>query len=202
MLERLLVISLVLLPAVADEGEPDGLLWRGLELSREASDASQRGRTAVAAEGWRAARGLFDAGLAVFEGGSPALPWDPADSPGPQLLLEAARALYYQGQPQQALARLARLEEVLPPGKGGNDSQLHGGVVQQWAFRCHAAASDYEGASERLLQRLLPAGTDDCDGAALPLTMAAWRQLSLPMDTQLQAAEALSRDTARHPRLA
>lgn len=192
---------------IADGGtDPGDALWRGLELSRAAGAAAQGGRRAEAAEKWRAAQALFTTGLAVVESGPPPpLPWDPARSPGPQLLLESARSLYYQSRPREALLRLRRLEDVLPKDEPGGQQQLHS-VVRQWTFRCHAAAADYRGAADRLVRLLAPVGGPvgpaGVAGGGVALELAAWRQLSLPPDTQLQAAEALSRDVVTHPRLA
>ena len=160
---------------------------------------TQHERNKFAQAQWRAAQKLFEKGLEIFEAQHPSLPWDPAGSPGPQLLLEAARVLYFLNQPQAALAKLTRLETVLPPG---NDIQLHG-VVQQWAFRSHSVAGDYAGASARLRRLLSRHGVQDLETVAVANLSYAWRELSLPRDSQLQAAEALSRDVGTtHPRSA
>ena len=194
-------------PAVGEQQEvpisADEALWSGMERSKMAAEQrywpTQDEREQFVQAQWKAAQSLFEKGLEVFEAQQPSLPWDPAGSPGPQLLLEAARALYYLNQPHAALAKLTRLETVLPPG---NDRQLHG-IVQQWAFRSHLVARDYAGASARLQRLLSRHGVQDLETVAVANLSHAWRQLSLPRDSQLQAAEALSRDVgATHPRSA
>lgn len=195
--------------AEAAPSDADEALWRGMEMGRAAqhwlagdggrAGATQHEREQYAQEQWRASRRLLEQGVDLFEAHMPPLPWDPARSPGPQLLLETARVLFFLSQPQAALTKLTRLETVLPPG---SNTQLHG-VVQQWAFRSHAVAADYAGASARLLRLLSMHGVRDLETVAAADLRHAWRQLSLPQDSQLQVAEALSRDAGTtHPRSA
>lgn len=208
LLFSVLVLRHALTAASTQEAAPsdaDEALWRGMEMSRAAQQrlanngAMEHEREKYAQELWQAARRLFEKGLDLFESQNPPLPWNPARSPGPQLLLEAARALFFLSRPQAALTKLTRLEAVLPPG---HDIEFHG-VVQQWAFRAHAVAADYAGASARLRRLLSLHGVRDLETVAGADLRHAWRRLSLPQDSQLQVAEALSRDAGTtHPRSA
>lgn len=195
-------------PTLAEQGGAavSDALWRGMERSRAAhqlgrdSRRSQQHNDGDVQAQWKAAKEMFEKGLVLFEAQNPTLPWDPVKSPGPQLLFEAARALYYLRQPQAALKTLERLEAVLP---AGDDIELHG-VVQQWAFRSHTLAHDYAGHNARLRRLLRRHGLkEDLETVAAANLRRAWRNLSLPQDIQLQAAQALSRDVGgTHPRSA
>ena len=207
-------------PVAGDRSSAEQLLMRGLRLGQQAAAAA--GTAGGNESPWETAQDLFAQGLASFEksgpgGGQPPVPWDPTTQPGPQLLLESARALVYLRRHRKALLQLERLEAVLPPPTSGSSvSVSFRATVQQGAFRCHSSLSDFRGGAQRvarLLGLLQPDGGEAMSSSSSSssggfavgdavLASPAWERLSLPPETQLLAAEALSRDHSTHPRLA
>jgi hypothetical protein len=213
----------LLLPAApTSQGEEAGrFLHRGLRraqmlqhpVGRAAGSAAAAASSSEAAAGWEAALKLYERGLAAF--GSPALPWDATMDAGPQLLLEAARALLHLRRYPAALARLRQLESSLPRlrgnitagggghpatsvmGEGGKEAEagtsarLHA-MVHQWAFRCHRAAGDYRGAAVRAARLL---GLEDWEAVETAIGArdlfgrhSTWQRVALPAETQVRVA--------------